>query len=51
VTPVARPGAYTLTATVVASRTLLANASATVANCNSVIAQMIQDLQAVGLFQ
>lgn len=50
-TPQARPGAYTLNATVVTSRTLLASASATAVNCNNVIAQMIQDLQAVGLFQ
>lgn len=51
VTPVARPAAYTLTATVVTSRTLLASASATAVNCNNVLAQVIQDLQAVGLLQ
>lgn len=47
----ALPAAYTLTATQVPSRTLNANASATAANNNAVISQMIQDLQGYGLLQ
>ena len=51
VAPVARPAAYTLTATQVPSRTLAANASATATNNNAVLSQVIQDLQANGLLQ
>ena len=48
-TPVAQPSAYTLTATAVPSKTLLASASATTTNNNNVIAQLVTDLQALGL--
>jgi hypothetical protein len=42
-------GTYTRTATVVESRTLAANASATAANNNSVLAALIADLQTKGI--
>lgn len=48
-TPITKPTAYTLNATVVTSKTLLASASATAVNNNNVIAQLITDLQALGL--
>ena len=50
VTPAARPAAYTRTATVVESRTLAANASATAANNNALIAQILEDLASTGIF-
>lgn len=49
-TPAAVSAVYTRTATVVESRTLAANASATAANNNAVLAAIIADLQSVGLF-
>ena len=51
VAPVARAGAYTRDADVVTSTTLLANASATVANNNAVIAQILADQYDYGWFQ
>lgn len=48
VTPVAQSAAYTLNATSVLDRTLLASASATTINNNNVIAALITDLQALG---
>ena len=50
-TPASQASAYTLTPTVVTSYTLNANASATAANNNAVLAQLITDLQAYGLLQ
>lgn len=49
VSPLVTVQAYTRTATVVESRTLAANASATAANNNSVLAALIADLQQKGL--
>jgi len=50
-TPAVQAAAYTRTATIVESRTLAANASASIANNNSVLAALIADLQAYGLLQ
>lgn len=47
-TPVAQSAAYTLNATAVLDRTLLASASATTINNNNVIAALVTDLQALG---
>lgn len=47
-TPVAQSAAYTLNATAVPDRTLLASTSATTTNNNNVIAALITDLQALG---
>lgn len=49
-TPVAQSAAYTRNATIVTDRTLLASASATTINNNNVLAAIVADLQAVGLF-
>ncbi len=49
VAPAVRPAAYTRTATVVETRTLAANASATAANNNAVIAQILEDLASTGI--
>lgn len=49
--PATQAAAYTRNATVVESRTLLANASATAANNNAVLAALIADLQSYGLLQ
>lgn len=50
VTPVGQSSAYTRNATIVEDRTLLASASATATNNNNVIAAMIADLQAIGIY-
>lgn len=47
-TPTAQSAAYTRNATIVESRTLFANASATIANNNAVLAALIADLQSRG---
>jgi len=51
VTPVARPAAYTRTATVVETRILNANVSATALNNNAVLAQLLEDLVNIGILQ
>jgi hypothetical protein len=48
-TPAPQSAAYTRTATIVESRTLAANVSATATNNNAVLAALIADLQAYGL--
>ena len=50
-TPLITVQAYTRTATVVVSRTLAANASASAGNNNSVLAALIADLQQKGIIQ
>jgi len=47
--PAAQSAAYTLNATAVLDRTLLASASATTLNNNNALAALITDLQAIGL--
>jgi hypothetical protein len=47
--PAAQSSAYTLNATAVLDRTLLASASATTLNNNNVLAALITDLQAIGI--
>lgn len=49
-TPVAQTAGYTLNATVVQDRTLLASASATTINNNNVLAAILTDMQAYGWF-
>jgi len=49
VTPTAQSVAYSRAATVVESRALLANASATAANNNALLAALIADLQSLGV--
>ena len=51
VTPAVRPAAYTRSAVVVETRTLLANASATAANNNAVLAQILEDLASTGILE
>ncbi len=47
--PAAQSAAYTINATAVEDRTLLASASATTLNNNNVLAALLADLQAIGL--
>ena len=51
VAPAVRPAAYTRSAVVVETRTLLANASATAANNNAVLAQILEDLASTGILE
>lgn len=48
-TPIAKPSAYSLTATAVLDKVLLASAGASTINNNNVLAQLITDLQQLGL--
>jgi hypothetical protein len=48
-TPAAQSAAYTITATAVEDRVLLASASATTLNNNNVLAALLADLQAIGI--